>query len=45
MVMSQAIRDTGISYKAYGTYSHGLGLIIPTRLDMGCVIQGLAVRE
>jgi hypothetical protein len=47
MVMSQAVRDAGISYKADGTYSHPSGLrpVIPAELDAGYVIKGLAVRE
>jgi hypothetical protein len=47
VVVSQAIRDAGISYKADGTYSHPSGLwpIIPAELDTGYIDQGLAVRE
>lgn len=47
VVVSQAIRGAGISYKADGTYSHPSGFwpVIPAELDAGYVIQGLAVRE
>jgi hypothetical protein len=47
VVVSQVIRDVGISYKEDGTYSHPSGLqpIIPAELDMGYVVHGLAVRE